>query len=164
MAQSMIATRYRKAALNRDIGDVGAPHLVGSVDCQLPEKIGINPMRRMGVAGSRRLINGLQPHQAHQTPNPMATDAGAFAPQVPRHLAGAVKWIFEKQLVDAPHQRQVLRALALQHVIERRPADRKKAALTAQTQAGTAAADHRLAFPPAHRLSPRAKKSRSTVN
>ncbi len=41
---------------------------------------------------------------------------------------------------------------------------RNQLALTAQAQAGVIGRDHRLAFPPAHRLSPPAKKSRSTVN
>ena len=33
--------------------------------------------------------------------------------QLAHHLARPVKRIFEKQLVDAPHQRQILCALAL---------------------------------------------------
>ena len=41
---------------------------------------------------------------------------------------------------------------------------REQAALPAQAQAGAGGCDHRLALHPAHRLSPLAKKSRSTVN
>ena len=94
----------------------------------------------------------------------MTTDTNTLAPQLPHHLAGAVKRIFEEQLVDASHQRQVFSALPLCCVIERRSADRQNLALMAQTQVGVIACDHHLAFPPAHRLSPLAKKSRSTVN
>jgi len=65
-AQSMIATRYRKPALNRDIGDVGAPDLIGTVDFHPLEKIGVNPVFRVGITGSRHLIDRLKPHQAHQ--------------------------------------------------------------------------------------------------
>ena len=156
--------QVQEPPLNRDVGDVGAPDLIGPVDHQVPQQIRVNPVFRVGIAGSWRLIDRLQAHQTHQTPNAMTADAKAFAAQLTHHLPGAVKWILEKQLIDAPHQRQVLRFLALRHVIERRPADQKKAALMAQSQIGVIAADHAFTFPPAHRLSPLAKKSRSTVN
>ena len=156
--------QVQEAALHGNVGDVGAPDLVGPVDRHPLEQIGINPVRRVRRAGSRRLVDGLQAHEAHQTANPVTTDAVTLPPQLADHLTGAVERILQKQLVDPTHQRQVLRALALEDVIERGPADRKKAALTAQAQVGVVAPDHRLAFPPAHRLSPLAKKSRSTVN
>ena len=41
--------QIQEAAAHRNVGDVGAPDLVGPVDCQPLEKVGINPMRR-GVA------------------------------------------------------------------------------------------------------------------
>ena len=110
--------QIQKAALNGDVGDVGTPHVIGSFDRHSFEKIGINSVRRMRHAGPRRLVNGLQPHQAHQTPNPVATDANAVAPQLARHLAGTLKRILQKQLVDPTHQRQILRTFALPGVIE----------------------------------------------
>jgi hypothetical protein len=64
----------------------------------------------------------------------MTTNANIFTAQLTDHLSRAVKRIVEKQLVDAPHQRQVLWALALQNVIKRRPTDRQYFALTAQAQ------------------------------
>jgi len=94
----------------------------------------------------------------------MTADPYALPPQLARHLPAAVEGVFEKQFVDPAHQRQILRALSPRRVIERRPADRKQLALTAQAQAGAAGHDHRLALSPAHRLSPPAKKSRSIIN
>ncbi len=156
--------QIQEPTLNRDVGDVGAPDLIGSVDHQIPEQIRVNPVSWVGVTGSRRLIDRLQSHQPHQASNAMTTDADTFAAQLTHHLAGAVKRILEEQLVNTTHQRQVPGALALRGVIERRPADRQNFALTAQAQIGVIASDHAFAFPPAHRLSPLAKKSRSTVN
>ena len=49
--------QVQEASLDRDVGDVGAPDLIAGLDRQPPEKIGINPMRRMGGAGSRRLLS-----------------------------------------------------------------------------------------------------------
>ena len=73
----------------RDVGDVGAPDPVGAVDRHPPEKIGINPMRRVGIAGSRRLVDRGQAHQSHQASNPVTADADAVAPQLTDHLAAA---------------------------------------------------------------------------
>ena len=160
-----MATRYRKPRCTGNIGDVGTPDLIGPVYRQAFEQIrDISCVRGMRRAGSRRLINRLKSHQAHQTPNPVPANANAFALQVTDHLTAAVKRILQEQLVDVAHQRQVPGALTLRRVIERGSADREKATLAAQTQARVVATDHRLAFPPAHRLSPLAKKSRSTVS
>ena len=121
-------------------------------------------MCRVGIACSRRLIDRLQPHEAHQAPHPVAAHRNTIPPQLADHLTAAVKRMLHEQLIDAPHQRQVIGALTLGRVIERRPADRQNLALSAQAQAGVIARNHCLALPPAHRLSPLAKKSRSTVN
>ena len=72
----------------------------------------------MGVAGPGRLIDRLQPHQVHQTANPVTADANAFAPQMADYLAAAVERKFEKDFINPPHQRKVLRALALRSVVE----------------------------------------------
>ena len=84
--------------------------------------------------------------------------------QLAHHLPAAEEGIFEKQFIDV-HQRQVLRALCPGRVIERGTADRQKPALMVpNAQVAVAGRDHRLALAPAHRLSPPAKKSRSTIN
>ena len=83
--------QVQEAALNRDVGDIGAPDLIGPVDRHPLEQIGINPVRGMRRTGSRRLVDGLQAHQSHQPANPMTADANAFAPQLADHLTAAVK-------------------------------------------------------------------------
>ena len=105
MARRPIHDRHQiqKAALHRDVGDVGAPDLIGPVDRQPLEKIGINPVSGMGVASSWRLVNRLQAHQTHQASHSMTTNTHAVAPQLADHLTRYVKRIFKKQLVDTTH-------------------------------------------------------------
>ena len=89
VAQSMIATRYRKprciwvrrirkqssGLFSRRKGDIGAPNLVGSVDDQISQQIRILQMLRVGNRGARHLIDGPQPHLGHQPSDTFAADA-----------------------------------------------------------------------------------------
>ena len=157
--------QVKKAAPHRDVGDVGAPDMVRPLDHQASEQIGVDPVLGMRIAGARRPIDRLKPHQAHQTTGPATTEAHALAAQMTDHLTGAVERILQEQLINAPHQRQGLRALALGRVIERGASDRQQTALTAQAQRPVSAHHHRSPLGPAHRPDPRdKKKSRSTVN
>ena len=65
-------------------------------------------MLGMRIAGARRPIDRLKPHQAQQTTGPVTTDAHALATLMTDHLTGAVERILQAQLIDAPHQRQGL--------------------------------------------------------
>ena len=103
----------QEATLNRDVGDIGAPDLIGSIDLNPLEQIRVNPMRRVRRAGSRRLIDGFQAHETHQAPHTMTADANAVPPQLADHLAAAIERILQEQLINAAHQGQVLRALPL---------------------------------------------------
>ena len=67
-----------EAALDRDVGDVGAPDPIRTLNRQPLEQVGINPVLGMRHAGLRRPIDGLQSHQPHQTPHPMTADAHAL--------------------------------------------------------------------------------------
>ncbi len=78
--------QIQEAALDRDVGDVGAPHLIGAIDREPVEKIGINPVLGMGFAGSRRLVDRLQAHEAHQPANAMTANADTVAAQPADHL------------------------------------------------------------------------------
>ena len=116
------------------------------------------------VAGARRPIDRLKPHQAHQPTGPASADPHALAAQVKRHPTGAVKRVLQEELVDAAHQRERLRALPLRLVVERGAPDRQQAALPAQAQRRVVAHNHRAALRAAHRPGPRDKKSRSTIS
>ena len=156
--------QVKEAAVHRDVSDVGAPDMVRPLDRQTPQQIRVDPALGVGRAGAWRPIDRLKPHQAHQTPGPAPADAHALAAQVKRHPTGAVKRVFQEQLVDPPHQHERLRALPLRLVIERGAPERQKTALTAQAQRRVVAHNHRAALRPAHRPDPRDIKSRSTIS
>ena len=146
--------QVKEAAAHRDVGDIGAPDMVRALDRQGLEQIGVDPVLGVRSAGTRRPIDRLKPHQAQQTTGPAAADAHALAAQVADHLTGTVERILQKQRIDAPHQRQSLRALALGRVIERGAPDRQQTALTAQAQRRVIAHHHCSPLRPAHRPDP----------
>ena len=73
------SNQVQEATLNRDVGDVGAPDVIGSRDLHVSQQIRINPVFRVRVTGSWCLIDRLQPHQSHQTPDTVATDMNILA-------------------------------------------------------------------------------------
>ena len=157
--------QVKEAALHRDIGDVGAPDVVRPLDCQAPQQIWVDPVLGVRIAGARRPIDRLKPHQAHQPSGPASADPHALAAQaLKRHPTGAVKQVLQEQHVDPPHQHERPRALPLRLVIERGAPERQQAALPAEAQRRVVAHNHRAALRPAHRPDPRDKKSRSTIS
>ena len=156
--------QVQEALLDGDVGDVRRPRVIGPLDGQSLEPIGVNPVLGVRPGGPRRLVDGLKPHQAHQTPHPVTPHTDAFAPQMTDPLAATIEWALQEQLVDPAHQRQILRALALGPVVHRGSAHTEQVALTAQAELGMAGLGHPPALLPAHHLSPLAKKSRSTVS
>ena len=127
------------------------------------DPVRVTPVLGVRIAGPRRPIDRLKPHQTHQTAGPAAPDPHALAAQMKRHPARAVERILQEQIVDPPHQRQRLRALPRRLVVERRPPDRQQTALPAQAQRRMIALHHRPTLGPAHRPDPRDKRSRSTI-
>ena len=105
-------------APHRQIGDVGAPNLVGLIDPQATQQIGVGlvPLRRL--AGVRLLVDRHQTHEPHQPPDTLHVDCVALVLQVPGHLLDAVERGFQELPVDQPHERQVHLGLALWAVIE----------------------------------------------
>ena len=118
----------------------------------------------MRLAGAGCPVDRLKTHQTHQRTRPATADAHALAAQMTDDLTGTVERMLQKQLIDAPHPRQGLRALALGRVIEPGAPDRQQTALTTQAQFRVRAPYHRPARGPAHRPDPLDKNSRSTVN
>ena len=121
-------------------------------------------MLRVRDAGARLAVDRLQAQQPHQPPHPVPTDGHPLTRQMAYHLPSAVERVLQVQLIDAPHQRQVRRALADRRVVQRRAAQSKQGALPAQAQVLVVTFNHLPSFVPSQSLSPRAKKSRSTVN
>ena len=79
--------QIHKALWHRHVGDVGAPHLIGPVDHQPPQKVGINALLGGRPAGARTWINGFQSHFLHQPLHPLAVDLVSPSVQNRRHSA-----------------------------------------------------------------------------
>ena len=89
--------------LQWDVGDVARPGLVWPCDGDIPQQIGINPVPWGGAAGRSLRAYALEPHQPHKSLSPLPIDCELLA-----YLPRPVERALEVQLVDLPHQREVL--------------------------------------------------------
>ena len=79
--QSMTATRYMNP-VHGNIRYIRRPYLVGPIDGQIPQQVGIDLMVRMRPAGSGLGIDRLQTHQPHQPLDAFPVDFVAQSPQM----------------------------------------------------------------------------------
>ena len=84
----------------RNVGDVAAPHLVGTGHCKFSQQVGIDTMSRMSFAGIRFRVDAEQPHLAHQSLNALAVDHIPMRSDKEGHFATAIKRRFEILLVE----------------------------------------------------------------
>ena len=92
---------------HRDVGDVGRPALIGTVDSEPPEQVRIDRVRRMGRAGIAPAIKGMDAHLGHQRAHMLSADTMAFQPEHVAKHATAGKGEVQMQLVHASHERQI---------------------------------------------------------
>src|SRR5450432_920554 len=102
-------------------------------------------------------------HQAHQPLHVLTVDDGPFDAQRFAKLAAAVERPLQMDLVDASHQRQLLRAGAYRLVVQPRATDSQQLTLAPKRNLFLNL-NHGSALLQRGRASPRAKKSRSTVS
>ena len=97
VAQSVTATKWKKATPQGDAGQVGAPNLVRPVNHLLTAQT--KRFRQVRHRRARALVDRHQPHDGHETPHPaanppgfgeLAADLMAVAPEMPGHLARAI--------------------------------------------------------------------------
>ncbi len=62
----------QKAPVHRDIGHVGAPHLIRVVNHEIPQQIGIDRMSRMRSAHVRARSHTCQAHEPHKSLDALA--------------------------------------------------------------------------------------------
>jgi hypothetical protein len=110
--------QIEEALSHRQIGDVGAPDLVGPLHPQPTQKIGVGLVPLRGFAGVGFLVEWHQSHEAHQPPDALFVHGMALVLQVPGHLADAVERGVQKLLVDQQHEVEVHRRLALRRALE----------------------------------------------
>ena len=120
------------------------------------------PLRRL--AGIGLLVDWHEAHQPHETSDPFLVHEMVVIPQVPGHLAHAIKRRLQELLIDQEHQIEVHLALAFRFIVKRRPRDRQQLALLADGQGGIGRFNHLASHLPVQGLSFLAKKSLAMAN
>ena len=109
LAQSMIATKYRKPCAIGMYVMSAAQTWFWRRDRQPAQQVGMDLVSRRRLARARTRRQRLYPHHPHQPPHPLAVHAATFGVQREGHAARAVEGQIEVQGVDAAHQRQIVR-------------------------------------------------------
>ena len=149
--------QIEKAPTRGQVGDVGAPDVVGPFHPEPTHQVGIGLVAFRGVAGVGILVDRHQAHEPHQSLDALIVHSIALVPQVPRHLLHTVERCLDKLLVDHDHEVKVHGRLTHQLVVERRPQDRQKAVLRPDRQARVVLFDHAAPHLPLQGLSYREK-------
>ena len=118
-----------KAAVHGNVGDIGCPDLLGALDVKIPQEVRIDLMARMPAAGAGLGIDGLKPHPAHESLDPLAVDRVTLPFQMQGHAPAPVKGRFEVLLVHQTHQVQICSLHVYRLVVEGRAADFEQSAL-----------------------------------
>ena len=76
IATKPIEYRHEKhnAAVHGNIGHICAPHLIRPVNDEIPHKIGIDRVSRMGTARVRAGCHSVHTHQTHEQLDPFTID------------------------------------------------------------------------------------------
>ena len=119
-----------KAMAHGDVGDITASNMVRARDRQLSQQVWVDPMRGVLLAGVEPFVDGLPPHQTHQSAHPVATGMEPISRQVGRNLAAAEEPVFGEHAVDLVHQLKGLCIHTNRRVLQRRPAGLQQLALT----------------------------------
>jgi len=98
-----------EAALHRQIGDIHGPDLVRSLDGEVAQQVRIDPVGRMPLAGIGFAVQRGNAHLRHQRADVQSAGVGMpFAREDLAQLSRAEKRVFQVQLVDGAHQRQIV--------------------------------------------------------
>ena len=98
--------QVQEATLHRNIGNIGAPDLIGPLDGDAAQQVRVDLVVRVRPAQIGFGIVRLDPKNAHQP-----LDAFAVHRQFDRHPAAAEVGALDVQLVELPEQSQILGAL-----------------------------------------------------
>ena len=83
--------QIHKALLHRHIGNICAPDLVGSVDREPPQQIGIDAVFGVFLRETRSGVDGFQPHFSHQALHSLAVDCVSQSVQIGCHSASSIE-------------------------------------------------------------------------
>jgi len=74
--------QVEEPAPHRNVRHIGTPHMVGAIDRQLSQQIGIDPVLRVRIAGAWPLVERRQAHLRHLAPPAAARPHGQRAEDV----------------------------------------------------------------------------------
>jgi hypothetical protein len=153
-----------ESSADRHVGDVRRPHLVRLVDDEVAQQIreDLVPWRRLRRPALRPQRGDT--HLPHQPLHALAVDALPVRREHFCQAARAEEWPRREQLVDPPHQRQIVLVRRCRRPVHAGTRDAQELALPADRQRPVAAIDERAAVRSAHLPDLLAKKSRSTIS
>src|SRR5450631_1769488 len=152
-----------EAMRHRNVSDVHRPDLVWTLDLQPAQQIGVNLVPRRGLRRVRPAINRLDAHALHQRGDAAAADLDTLAVQKVAQHPAARERVFQMQLVDAAHEREVLGRNRSGLIVDAATADVQNLRLTDDGKI-VIAVDHRFALSMPALMSAPSKKSFSSAN
>ena len=123
--------QVHKPAGHGNVGYVGRPYVVGMIDGQIPEQIGVDFMLRMRPTRVRLGIDRLDAHASHEPRYPLAVDREPLAGKPCRHAPGAVIGRLRVLLVYQTHQSLILTVVPPEPIIQARSGQPQKLTLPA---------------------------------
>ncbi len=128
--------QVHKALWHMNIGDVRAPYLIGMVDGQPSQQVGINAVLGMGLAGVWAWVNGFNAHFSHQTLYPFTIYSVSQFFQFPGHTTRSIEGCFGVLHIDQTHQQQIFLAFLDWLIVIAGPGKSNQLALSAQANIG----------------------------
>ncbi len=102
----------REAPLQQDVGDIGGPDLIATVDRQPSKQIRVDHVARVSRARAWARMDRFRAHPGHQPRDTLAIDVLPVVEQPGSHPSAAEERCPEVLVVDHPHQPQVRGRLA----------------------------------------------------
>jgi len=85
--------KVHKPTFHWNVGDIGGPDLVGPIDAQASEQIGVDSVLRMGPTGSRLGIYCFDAHQPHQPLDTLSIGIDPLSLKLTGHRPAAPAWV-----------------------------------------------------------------------
>ena len=123
----MMATKYRN--YHGNVSDVRRPDLIRPGYLHASQQIGIDFMARRRFTGPGAPVDGLETHQAHQSPDTFPVDQVALALKARRYLPCPIIRCHQVLAVNQFHESEILLRNPFRLVIQARAADSQQTAL-----------------------------------
>lgn len=148
---------------HRDITDIRGPDLVRPLDFPARQQVRVNRCLPCRSARARFAVECLDPHTAHEGGDMQPPDLKTLSSQLFGYAARAIVEVIQMQLIDPPHQLQILLRDRTRRVVHAAAIGPQQLTLPLHRQL-CFPIDHLRPLGPGKRPSAVDKKSRSTVS